>query len=1024
MNGKELHKGTTSRLNTAIRLSTRAMLAGAFALLGGHAPIAQAALITVTTLVDEVAINGECSLREAIRAANLDAAVDTCAAGSGADEIVFHPSVEAGFFSLTIHGTGEDAGLTGDLDITGDLTIRGAGFQTIIDAGGIDRVFQVHHSATLVEFVGLAIRSGVVVGNGGGIASSRNVIVRNCLIQGNQATAGGGIYASAPLTIVDSVISGNTAAGLGGGVQVFDADLLSVTRSAFAGNQAMDGGGLYVKFTRPTIADSSFVYNEVTNQGGAIYYEGAQNVPLTISSSTIAYNNATVGWPAGVSTFHPFEATIVNTIFDQNWLDSTYLDNCIGGSISLGHNMISADSYTCASTTVPHPTDIYDDPGLQGFPWSYSLALAQGSPAIDAGDPAHCGSLDQLGNARSQDGDADGVPRCDIGAVEFEPTVAAVHSQVDPAAGSRIAVCVQIDTSASGESLGSYGVTLAWDPAVLAFHDASGGAAPFDNPLFNTADVASGQLGIADAAPAGAVGEINVACVLFDVTGAAGTASAVDLEITSLFSAGTFVDLEPEATVAERDATVVRECTIGDVNADGVVNSGDALLILSAEIGLPIPAVATDGLRARCGDANGDGASDSIDANVILSFEVGLDLDPGLPLGDSNITVDECACATLGCVAAPPGLVSWWDGDDISGTTVGDIHGTNDGTLLNGASIAPGRVGNAFSFDGVDDQVSMPDAPSLDLDQAMALALWVNIVADDPEQHLVAKWGLGGGWDLIMYPFDPAVWEYRTLIDGQFGEIDCPEVVPGAWVHVVAQYDGAATKVYTNGVLCVSDSRAGDLFVNDAPLIFGGGNSYRFGGMLDEVQLYDRALSDEEIASIWSAGEKGVCKTGGGGDAKRAAGARVATDPAGRIEARLTPSGARRGGGDIEYTVVVDTSAAATAVGSYGARLAWDPADLQLVEVLGGRTRGFERPLINRAAVAEGRLRFSQASPRGAAGEVEVLRLRFRPLDSGGRTASGERVTLSFSSLGAPGPAFENLLPRVDVRPARVRSSR
>ena len=60
--------------------------------------------------------------------------------------------------------------------------------------------------------------------------------------------------------------------------------------------------------------------------------------------------------------------------------------------------------------------------------------------------------------------------------------------------------------------------------------------------------------------------------------------------------------------------------------------------------------------------------------------------------------------------AQSSGLISWWDGDSVSGTTVFDIANGNDGTLVNGATTAPGKVGNAFSFDGIDDFIQVPDS--------------------------------------------------------------------------------------------------------------------------------------------------------------------------------------------------------------------------------------------------------------------------------------------------------------------------
>ncbi len=99
-----------------------------------------AASINVTTTDDEVNSDGDCSLREAIIAANTDTAVSGCAAGAGADVI----SVPTGIYNLTLTGTSEDAAASGDLDILESVTITGAGAGlTIIDGQASDRVFDI-----------------------------------------------------------------------------------------------------------------------------------------------------------------------------------------------------------------------------------------------------------------------------------------------------------------------------------------------------------------------------------------------------------------------------------------------------------------------------------------------------------------------------------------------------------------------------------------------------------------------------------------------------------------------------------------------------------------------------------------------------------------------------------------------------------------------------------------------------------------------------------------------------------------
>ena len=99
-----------------------------------------ATTITVTSTADDLTVNGNCTLREAVKAANTELAVDACPAGSGADTI----SLPAGTFTLALAGAEEDANATGDLDVLASVTIEGASATTtIVDANGLDRVFDV-----------------------------------------------------------------------------------------------------------------------------------------------------------------------------------------------------------------------------------------------------------------------------------------------------------------------------------------------------------------------------------------------------------------------------------------------------------------------------------------------------------------------------------------------------------------------------------------------------------------------------------------------------------------------------------------------------------------------------------------------------------------------------------------------------------------------------------------------------------------------------------------------------------------
>src|SRR3970282_2551136 len=102
-----------------LRFSLVVLVALLVALAAGSGGQSLAAAITVNTTDDELNADGDCSLREAITAANTDAAVDACTAGSGADTI----TLGAGVYALSLGPAGDDSAATGDLDITDDLTI-------------------------------------------------------------------------------------------------------------------------------------------------------------------------------------------------------------------------------------------------------------------------------------------------------------------------------------------------------------------------------------------------------------------------------------------------------------------------------------------------------------------------------------------------------------------------------------------------------------------------------------------------------------------------------------------------------------------------------------------------------------------------------------------------------------------------------------------------------------------------------------------------------------------------------------
>src|SRR5438093_2334827 len=169
------------------------------ALAGALAPHAAAATFAVTRTDDpapDACAPSDCSLREAVLAAS-----------SG--DVVQLP---AGRYRLTIPGTAEDAGATGDLDLTKNLSIDGAGTRsTVIDAQGIDRVLDVA-SGVQAQITGVTVTGGQVAGDGGGIRNLGQLgLVQDAIVSNRAQGSGGGIENGGSAMILEALIPNKQA---------------------------------------------------------------------------------------------------------------------------------------------------------------------------------------------------------------------------------------------------------------------------------------------------------------------------------------------------------------------------------------------------------------------------------------------------------------------------------------------------------------------------------------------------------------------------------------------------------------------------------------------------------------------------------------------------------------------------------------------------------------------------------------------------------------------------------------------
>ncbi len=179
------------------------------------------------------------------------------------------------------------------------------------------------------------------------------------------------------------------------------------------------------------------------------------------------------------------------------------------------------------------------------------------------------------------------------------------------------------------------------------------------------------------------------------------------------------------------------------------------------------------------------------------------------------------------------------------------------------AGFVAGEVGQAFSFDGSSGYVSVPDAPTLDsFTNAMTIECWIKsgqLAANPGWEGLVCKgnasWRLQGTSGAKTVTFSVT----GTTVSDLFGTRN---VNDRQWHHVAGVYDGAKIYLYVDGTLDVSQASTGAITQTSDLLTIGnnlGQPGLLWNGLMDEVSLYNRALSAGEIAAIYNAGGAGKC---------------------------------------------------------------------------------------------------------------------------------------------------------------------
>ena len=207
--------------------------------------------------------------------------------------------------------------------------------------------------------------------------------------------------------------------------------------------------------------------------------------------------------------------------------------------------------------------------------------------------------------------------------------------------------------------------------------------------------------------------------------------------------------------------------------------------------------------------------------------------------------------------ALSQGLVGYWplDGSTINWKTgtISDISGQgNNGTPVSlGTTTAPttGKIGQALNFNGSTSYVKT-GAGVANLTTQGTVSVWIYSGNAFQYGGIAGKgnpiWGGGYGW----YVWGSSA--YFDISDSSYVEI-ATSIPSGAWIHLVGTFDGSYLRIYKNGVFVTQTAQTHNSLTS-GPFYIGNTNNYFFNGKIDDVRIYNRALSAQEVAQLYALG--------------------------------------------------------------------------------------------------------------------------------------------------------------------------
>lgn len=189
-----------------------------------------------------------------------------------------------------------------------------------------------------------------------------------------------------------------------------------------------------------------------------------------------------------------------------------------------------------------------------------------------------------------------------------------------------------------------------------------------------------------------------------------------------------------------------------------------------------------------------------------------------------------------------------------------DYSGLNNHGTVNGAELTANRFGNqnsAYYFNGTSDYIRVPVTASLNFTDAITVSFWMNPedLPSSRESYPISHGNWENRWKVSVLPDKRIRWTVKTT-DG-IKDLDSQvRVETNNWYHVVGLYNGNDFDIYVNGVLDGHSNFSGSIMTTSIDLMIGqvlpNVSQYNFKGVIDDIRIYDYALSVDEIEKLYS----------------------------------------------------------------------------------------------------------------------------------------------------------------------------